>query len=319
MGLGMAGVKKAQERAENRAVSGAYLPKIYWADKKDSSEFDRTKMIRFLSDDVVVCKVYEFVSGGKEGKGRDFVDPASLVDDNGKPIWSWVNPQEDFFRLNEVHYPDYRGNLKSAKEQKKERIYALAIVREEYQDENGKLKVRDKMVKREWEQDGQKKEETAPYYGHIKQAVQNFWNTMFRFYQKYGTITDRDYEITRNGNGTDTAFTFIQSPPEDDLDTPEKVQKRYKSPVSMEDFMKGMASYEAAYKWIVEGNSTCVLKNPQNHARYMDADKVSESEPAPQSENTSPEKDNSDDGEVEQPKSKGASSLRDELESLANS
>ena len=316
MAMGMGSVKKAQERAEQKSVSGNYLPKIYWADKKDSTEFDRTKTLRFLSNDVIVCKVYEFVPGGKEGKGRDFVDPASLVDDNGQPLWDWVDPSKDFFKLNDVHYPDFRGNLTPWKKQAKERIYALAIVREEYQDKDGTIKIRDKMVKREWtDKDGNKKEETGPYYGHVKQAVQNFWNTMFRFYQKYGTITDRDYEITRIGNGTDTTFTFIQQDVDPDLKTQDQVDKAYQSPVSMEDFMKGMASYEEVYKWVVEGNSTAQLRNPQDHSKFMSGGAVAStpaSEPAQESAPASePEE------ESTQPTSGGVDSLRSELEQLA--
>jgi hypothetical protein len=315
MGMGMQQVQKAKERADQQSVSGNYLPKIYWADKKDSSEFDRTKTIRFLSNDVIVCKVYEFVPGGKEGKGRDFVDPASLVDDNGQPLWDWVDPSKDFFKLNDVSYPDFRGNLTPWKKQAKERIYALAIVREEYKDENGDVKIRDKMVKREWEdKDGNKKEETGPYYGHVKQAVQNFWNTMFRFYQKYGTITDRDYEITRNGNGTDTGFTFIQQEIDPNLKTQEQVDAAYKPPLTMEEFMKNMSSYESVYKWIVEGNSTAQLKRPQKHADLMDADaidtSVPESKPAPAEEPSEEE-------HSTKPTSGGVDSLRSELEQLA--
>ena len=315
MAMGMASVKKAQERADRQTVSGTYLPKIYWADKKDSTEFDRTKTLRFLSNDVIVCRVYEFVPGGKDGKGRDFVDPASLVDDSGQPLWDWVQPHKDFFKLNDVHYPDFKGNLVSHKKQGKERIYALAIVREEYKAEDGTLKIRDKMVKREWtDKDGNKKEETGPYYGHVKQAVQNFWNTMFRFYQKYGTITDRDYEISRSGNGTDTSFTFIQQDVDPDLKSQDQVDKAYESPVSMEEFMKGMASYEEAYKWIVEGNSTAQLKNPQDHSQHMSGSPAA-SEPAHEQATESVAAASSDEGT--QPTSGSVSDLRSELEQLA--
>ena len=255
MGIGMGAVAKTADRQANSGGGGGqFLQSIYWQDKNNSKPEDREKVVRFLNDDIVTAKVYGFVKGGPKGTGKDFISPYSLYDEDGTPNFDWVPEAKDYFLDNNILLPDFYGKPTSAEKYAKEQAFGLVVLREEVQvddKETGRRRtvVQDKIVHREWEQDGEVKSYDGPIYGYIKQGFPNFWQILVGFYNRYGTLTDRDYVITRQGNDKNTKYHIVPLDKDPELETPEQLAERYSPPQDLSDLMKHMADYEKAKKW----------------------------------------------------------------------
>lgn len=272
MGIGMGAAQEAGERKAAQS-GGDFVPMIFWKDDRAGEKKQYKKIVRFLTDEVVTCTLYEFVKGGPDGKGRDFIAPASLIDDEGKPLFEEVAGEKDFFLENNIQLPNYKGELKPAKDEAKERTLGLAVLREEYtakEDRGGRevavVKTRDLVEKREYEtKDGEKKTAEGPVIGIVKQGYKNFWSTLVGYYQRYGTICDRDYEITRKGNGTDTTYSIIRLEKDDAPDLADVVdgpsalahyQAQYENLRTLEDWIVPKAKYAAAEEWLKGGGGS---------------------------------------------------------------
>lgn len=258
MGIGMGA---AQEAGERKAAQGGgdFMPMIFWKDDRAGEGKQYKKIVRFLTDDVITCKIYRFVKGGPEGKGRDFIDPDSLKDNDGKPIFAELEGERDYFRTNNIMLPTYKGDMKPAKDIANEQTFGLAILREEYMVERDGRAVpvmRDLIEKRSWEtSDGEKKESEGPVIGVIGQGYKNFWSALAGYFNRYGTICDRDYEITRKGNGTDTTYSIIRLDAAEDI--PDVVDGKtamahYKPEKTLKDWIVPKARYDAAAQWLGE-------------------------------------------------------------------
>ena len=251
MAIGMGAVEKTAERqASGGGGGGQFLQSIYWQDKPTSSQEDREKVLRFLTDDIVTAKVYAFVKGGPRHTGRDFVAPGSLIDDDGTPNFDWVPEARDYFLENNIMIPDYNGKPTPAEKYAREQAFGLVVVREEVPNPEGRgTIVRDKIVKREWEKDGEVKSYEGPIYGFVKQGFPNFWQVLVGFYNRYGTLTDRDYVITRKGNDKNTKYHIVPLDKDPALETPEQLAEAYDPPQDLSDLMKRMSDYEQAQRW----------------------------------------------------------------------
>ena len=245
MGIGMGAVSKTAEKQAAGGGGGAFLQSIYWQDKPNSSQEDREKIVRFLTDDIVTAKVYGFVKGGPKGSGRDFIAPSSLYDEDGTPNFDWVPDARDYFLENNVILPDYSGKPTPASKYAKEQAYGLVVLREE----KGRNTFQDKVIHREWEKDGEVKSYDGPVYGYVKQGFPNFWQVLVGFYNRYGTLTDRDYVITRQGFDKSTKYHIVPLDKDPELTTPEQLAERYDPPQDLSDLMKRMADYDEAKKW----------------------------------------------------------------------
>lgn len=234
--------------------SGDYLPNIFWKDDKAGEGKQYKKVVRFLTDDVITTKVYAFVKGGPDGKGRDFLAPGSLVDDNGQPLWSELAGEKDYFITNNILLPTFKGDLKPAAKIAQEKTIGLAVLREEYtvnQDGRAVPHVRDLIETRKWTtQDGEEKTEEGPVYGIINQGYKNFWSILAGYFTRYGTICDRDYEITRSGNGTNTAYSIIAVEKDPTLETAAQRDEHYTPPLTLKDWAIPKARYQAAEEWL---------------------------------------------------------------------
>ena len=254
MAIGMKAVARTAERqAAGGGGGGQFLQSIYWQDKPNSKPEDREKVIRFLTDDIVTVGVYGFVKGGPEGKGRDFIAPGTLYDsETGEPAFDWVPEARDYFLENNISLPDYSRNLVHASKYVKDQAFGLVVLREEVEAEiDGKRQriVQDKIVHREWEKDGEIKSYDGPVYGFVKQGFPNFWQVLVGFYDRYGTLTDRDYLITRRGNDKNTQYSIVPLDKDPDLETPEQLAAKYDPPQNLSDLMKRMADYDQAKAW----------------------------------------------------------------------
>ena len=254
MGIGMGAVAKtAEKQASGGGGGGQFLQSIYWQDKANSKPEDREKVVRFLTDDIVTAKVYGFVKGGPKGNGRDFASPYSLYDEDGTPNFDWVPEMSDYFLDNKILIPDYSGKATPADKIAREQAFGLVVLREEVEAEiDGRRRriVQDKIVHREWEKDGEVKVYDGPVYGFVKQGFPNFWSILVGFYNRYGTLTDRDYVITRQGNDKNTKYHIVPLDKDPELETPEQLAERYDPPQDLSDLLKRMCDPEQAKAWV---------------------------------------------------------------------
>jgi len=333
MGVGMGAVEKAVERSKLRSGgSGEFLPGIFWADDKGKENVNYRKVLRFLTDDVITCKIYEFVKGGPENKGRDFYAPQSIVEEidnpdgtvTTRPLWEELANEKDYFLENNIWLPDFKQKLVAPGKYAKEKTTGLAVLREEIKESiNGKRlsTVHDLVVEREWKDgDDKVQKESGLFFGIVKQGHKNFWSTLVGYYNRYGTIIDRDYEIIRNGNGTDTQYVILPMDPDpafipaDDekhedgtpVTTADKIAERYygegegKLSITLKDYIVPKARYAAAEEW-VKGKGSPPQTEPTDHGQSV----------------VEPDG-NSDAGErIRQPASSAGKSLKEQLESYA--
>lgn len=347
MALGMKSVEKAVERSETRTGDGRYLPSIYWVDDKKAGGDEHHKIVRFLTDEVLTAGFYNFVKGGPvvDGKqrGRDFIAPESLVKDvedpdtgevihENVPLWPEVAEERNYFTHNNIKLPTYKGDIKPAKIG--ERTVGIAVLREEKKID-GRMRVVDKVVKREWKDDeGKEHSEEGLVFGTIKESHKLFWSTLVGYFNRYGTICDRDYEIIRRGEKLETTYVIMPMDKDaslDDLDTVEKTKAKYwaevkterdeyeevevlvpgqlsdgKCPMNLKDWALPKAKYDNAKEWL-EGSSS------GNEEKKGDSSESKESKPA-----ASKEEPKDDDHEkVRESGSSTTKSLREELEGYA--
>lgn len=85
------------------------------------------------------------------------------------------------------------------------KVFALACLRDEtgdaVTDKVRKVKIKDG--------EGEAKEANWRHIVLVTQAGKNFWDNLLPIAIKYGTLCDRDYEVVRQGAGTDTNYVFI--------------------------------------------------------------------------------------------------------------
>lgn len=172
------------------------------------------KILRFLTDDLLVANFYEFVCGN-DGRPHDFICSKDVFGEG----------TEDFV----VKYGGksfergMSGPLIDLKP--KERIVGIAVLRQEIPAPGGKglrtidhtenIEVGGKTYKSRW-------------FGIVKQATGNFWNDLLYVAERYDdSLCLRDWEISREGSGLDTKYHFIALDPDPDLNTIEAVQDFY--------------------------------------------------------------------------------------------
>ncbi|AVO25011.1 single strand DNA binding protein [Rhodococcus phage Finch] len=291
MGVGMGAVEKAVERNAQQG-GGDYLRMIFWKDDRDGEKKEFSKIVRFLNDDVITAKWYDFVKGGPENKGRDFVVASTLLEDyedhedldaNGdpkvktRPLYPEVANEKDYFATNNVQLPNFKGEMKPPKDMCKEKTCGIVVLREEFRNpKTGQNEVRDLVETRTWEDsDGKTHTESGLVYGVVKMGFKNFWSTFVGYNGRYGSISDRDYEIQRKGNGTDTSYVIMPLDPDPELKTQEQRDKRYEPKVTLKDWILPKARYEEQEKWHRgEGKSTGSTSNNTTSEPRQTAEKA---------------------------------------------
>ena len=205
---GLAALKDSIERGKTKFSGGGGGRLNYFAWKEDGDKF----VVRFLTDDVITTRFYEWVMT-KDGKStRDFISAPDYFDN---PTTDWVQKYQGQSR-------DFKTKqLLPAKS--REMTVGMAVMREEYTDSEGQPAVRDKLDKTEV--DGTKFD--TRWFGIIKQAHGNFWDNAMVYYSRWGTLCDRDYEITRTGKGVDTKYHFLALDKDPALKNEAEVQKAY--------------------------------------------------------------------------------------------
>jgi hypothetical protein len=171
------------------------------------------KVLRFLADDVITEEMYDFIVD-RTGSTKNFlIDPS------------------DPGRLDRYRSPSpgigWRNLPKSSKfEPPKAKTIgaAVAVLRHEVPGPEGRMVVEDVIL------DKTINEQTFParHFGVVQQGMPNFWRQLIKgYFKRYGTLTDRDYEITREGASLDTTYNIVPLDVDPDLDSPDKVRAFY--------------------------------------------------------------------------------------------
>lgn len=208
---GLQALQDAIGDAEKRAAAaksggtGSSLGYISW---KNGDK----KIVRFLTDDILVENFYDFIVD-KTGSTKTFlVDPS-----DPDRLKKYMSPTPGL---------GWRKNFGTgALEEPTTRKLGVgvAVVRDE-------VRVDGKMVLEDALSDKVVDETTYParQFGIIQQSVTNFWHTLATScFKRYGTICDRDYEITREGEGFKTKYSIIPLEPVEELSSIQAVQEFY--------------------------------------------------------------------------------------------
>lgn len=169
------------------------------------------KILRFLSEeDYLKGEFYEFISDN-QGTTRSFLidpdDPDRLL--RYKSPTPGIGWKKDFKKGLVPPKPITRG-------------VAIAVLRHEVRDKDGKLVVEDVITQHEV--DG----ETFPArtFGLVIQSG-SFWASLESCRERFGSMVDRDYEIGRIGEKLDTKYTILPLPEDPALTDPAVVKEFY--------------------------------------------------------------------------------------------
>lgn len=169
------------------------------------------KIVRFLTDDVITVRFYEYVVGSDE-KPHDFLYSPDVFGEG----------TEDF--VLKYGGKSFEKGLSGPLVEPRaiERTVGLAVLREEIPAVGGS-QLRDNIVELEVGDATFR----GRWFGIIKQAHGNFWHQLIHLGMRYGTLCDRDYEITREGEKLDTKYSIIPLDPDPELKDVEHLQKFY--------------------------------------------------------------------------------------------
>ena len=242
MRTGFGAVKDSLDRqkAKSSGGGGGWLNYLTWRDG------DR-HIVRFLTDDVITCGFYEFVDCN-DGKKHDFIAGNTL----GADVRDYVaqfNPQTRERGANGPLVPAIP----------RERTVGMVVLREEQPDKS----ITDVVVEKEIGGVNY----VALEYRIIRQGLKNFWSTLVGYHARYGTICDRDYEITPRGDRLDTTYNIIPLDPVEELRSAEAVADRYGygkppaegeekylfAPMTLKDWCLQQASEDRAARWLGGG------------------------------------------------------------------
>jgi hypothetical protein len=207
---------KRKSDAARSAASGKSLQYFNWrpGDKK---------IIRFINDDYITEYFYDFILD-RTGNTKNFmVDPSDR-----ERLFRYINRQTGVgmrrnpktMVLEEPQLPTPEAKGPGAP---RKMAVCVAVLRTEVRRE-GKLVIEDYL----YDRDDNGTAFPARYFGIVQQSISNFWHTLIvSCHARYGTLCDRDYEVTREGEGFDTKYSIIPLPEVPELTDTEMVKKFY--------------------------------------------------------------------------------------------
>ena len=172
------------------------------------------KIIRFLTNDIITADFYEWILTN-DGKTKSFlIDP-----DKGDFVEKYASAEPGL---------GWRRNPKTQQlEPRKTRklTVGMAVLRDEKPapGDGGGTTFSDYF----YEIDIKGEIYPARYFGIIQQSHGNFWDQLVGFHKRYGSICDRDYEITRTGAALDTKYQIVPLDPIEEMRDLAAVQRLY--------------------------------------------------------------------------------------------
>jgi hypothetical protein len=215
------------------------------------------KILRFLTDDVLTENFYDFILD-KTGSVKTFlVDPA-----DPERLKKYMSPTPG------IGWRKNWGTSQLEEPSTRELGVGIAVLRDEVRGADGKLHLQDALTDKVIDN------VTFParFFGVVQQSPSNFWHTLATScLSRYGTICDRDYEITREGEGFNTKYSIIPLEQDPDLATIEAVQAFYfygqpysaedpqrflKCPVTIQQWADYFSGEERFQHWLVPDDDT---------------------------------------------------------------
>lgn len=226
---GLAAQEQAKaEREARKAARGTrtYLTSIL-------NEDGATCLVRFVTDEppggpnganIYVNQHYVPTKGAPKGKPKesDWPDRAGAV-----CRYTKVGPKNNQrSAYNDCYICDIMRDNKGKKYSNGQRGWAIAVIRKEVVGtqemvDQGLIPEQKLGVVVGYTDDTIEADEIGPddkptgnkvqkkNYVIVNLGLKNFWNGILAFYKRYGTLLDRDYEITRSGEGTDTDYKAV--------------------------------------------------------------------------------------------------------------
>lgn len=175
-------------------------------------EAEDKKIVRFLTDDIITAKFYEYIVDAR-GKFQNFIYSPEVFGEG----------TEDFVKKygGKVYENGKSGPLVEPK--LIERCAGIAVLRKEIPKAGGgteivdyteDITVGDQKLKARW-------------FGIVRQSKRNFWQQLVDLGMRYGTLCDRDYEIKRTGERLDTTYSIIPLDPDPELRDIDTLHKFY--------------------------------------------------------------------------------------------
>lgn len=201
------GLQALRESIEKPVAQTTYNRLNYF--KWDNGD---TKIVRFLTDDIITARFYEYVIDAR-GKFQNFIYSPDVFGDG----------TEDFVKKygGKVYENGKSGPLIDPK--LIERTAGIAVLRKEIPKAGGGTEIVD------YTEDIVVGDQTykTRWFGIVRQAKRNFWQQLSNLGMRYGTLCDRDYEITRTGERLDTTYSIIPLDQDPDLRDMDVLQKFY--------------------------------------------------------------------------------------------
>lgn len=160
------------------------------------------KIVRFLTDDVITAEFAEWIFTN-DGKTKNFlIDPA----------------KGDLLAKHASANPGLGWRRNPKTQQLEERVLrklsvGAAVLRDEVPDGKGGTTV----IDHTYDIDVGGTNYPARWFGVVQQSHSNFWHQISGFFNRYSTITDRDYEISRSGTQFETKYQIVPLDPDEDL------------------------------------------------------------------------------------------------------
>jgi len=233
---GMAAVRESIERSQKSTGPKTYTETnwFYWT-------AGETKALRFLTDsnDIFVVPVHENVPT-YDGKKKTFV--CRSVFDASCELCARGKGEPGAYR--------------------RDVGYGIAVLREEVKEDGKTTGYRDVTTTYEETVDGKTVTKKKPYVGIVSQGMRNFWNAIAVISEKYGSLRDREIEIMRQGQGTDTTYMAFPL----DKKEIENIDTRYaKFLPDVEAFLNRIGSqeyYDAQLHGVIKEKSSTSSSTP---------------------------------------------------------
>lgn len=260
--------------AAKEASKGVQFDRAQYFSLKDKEEI----VLRFLTDaeEWITVDQHNYVPTKPEPEGNEGKWPKVMGTVCRKTkLGDGSTLHDDCYICEHMKKPDGKPYRATA------RTWALAVVRHEVKDEDGKvLGFRDGVrTVQETDKDGKPtgEEKKQKEIVILNQGYKNFFSTLQGFAGRYGTVLDRDYYVKRDGDDQNTTYHIVPLDPIEtkDPDDPEnlirldlrdeRLMKRYETDMpDLEELVERRADQEYYDRFFVPGKDGSSSKGSSN-------------------------------------------------------
>ena len=206
---GFSALEKMMNDAKARGSANFSGPRLSYLNWKPG---DR-KVVRFLTDEIIPAQAYSFVNV-IDGKTQGF-----LVKPGGEDyVQKYMSPTPGG-----VGWTTNYATKQPEKAKSRETAIGLVVLRDTRPRAGGGFEVGDLVGPVDYKGESFQ----GRTFAIIQQSPKNFWGSIKGYFDMYGTITDRDYVIVRDGGDKDTQYIITPMDPVEELRDPAVLQATY--------------------------------------------------------------------------------------------